>query len=167
MAGFCRIRGDAGRERRDASDADRKLPVVSTTLEQRERRDATILRLRGLGWSLRRIARDPRVRMTAMGVSKVLERLDGGNGDSGGPGGGLVLEWYRGTYVDGDPVATEFFTTHKARMRQLERAWAVERFGCTFDELDMVAGTALRQEAGRQAAAELAKVARKSSTSSP
>lgn len=132
------------------------------TLEQRERRDATILRLRGLGWSLRRIARDPRVRMTAMGVSKVLERLDGGNGD--GPGGGLVLDWYRGAYVDGDPVAKEYFETYKARVKQLMAAAAREHHGRDLDDLNIVERQALRQEAGERAAAELAKVARKSST---
>ncbi|GAB3216780.1 hypothetical protein GCM10027535_03050 [Mycolicibacterium hippocampi] len=130
--------------------------------EARRRRDETVVRLHGLGWSLRRIARDPRVRLASPSAVRNILRQAGvaGPDEAQGPGDGLVLDWYRGAYVDGDPVAAEFFTTYKARMRQLQRAWAVERFGCTFDELDVEAGTALRQEAGGQAAAELAKVAR-------
>ncbi|BCP05888.1 hypothetical protein MINTM019_33440 [Mycobacterium paraintracellulare] len=111
-------------------------------------------RLRGLGWSLRRIGRDPRVRLSAQAVADVLARQDRAAPRSGDD---LVLRWYQRGVVDDDPTAKLWWETYRARMNQLMTAEA-ERLGVALDDLDVTAREALRREAGSRAEAELARL---------
>lgn len=122
--------------------------------EARRERDATVVRLRGKGWSLRRIGQDPRVRLSVQGVADVLARQD----RAPRSGEELVLCWYQRGAVDGDPTAKLYWDTYKARVRQLMVVEATN-LGVALDDIDAVTAEAIRRKAGAQAAAELAKVA--------
>lgn len=127
---------------------------MAISVETRREREAQVMRLRGLGWSLRRIGRDPRVQLSPQAVSDVLAR----RAAAPRPGDDLPLRWYQRGVVDGDPVALKFFNTYKERTAQLMAA-AADHLGVALDDLDCVAREGLRRQAGAQAAAELAAVA--------
>lgn len=122
--------------------------------EVRQRRDATIVRLRRQGWSLRRIGADPRVRMTHVGVQKVLDRMERMEDD---PADGQVdvLLLYRAAYYEKDPAAIRGWGRYTKRAAELMTGWALQRHGCSLEDLDWTARQQLRTEANEKALAEL------------
>jgi hypothetical protein len=109
----------------------------------------TILRLREAGWTLRRIGRDSRVRMSPEGVRRVLERMS----DESDGQVDLLLLW-RAARV-GDPAAVRGWDRYKARTTELMCQWALERHGVPVDELNHIAHQGLRSKAADAALAEL------------
>lgn len=119
-------------------------------------REARIIRLRARGWTLRRIARDPRVRMTHQGVAAVLRRYERAAAAADADRGVVDrLALYRGAYVERDPAAIAAWERMKTRTAELMEAWAVQRHGRPLDDLDLFARQDLRAAAVEAATAEL------------
>jgi hypothetical protein len=117
------------------------------------RRNATIVRLRGLGWSLRRIAADRRVQMSHVGVQRVLDWVEATSDGSDGEVDALLL--YRGAFVEQRPVAVAAWGQYARRADVLMADWTRDRHGMDLPELGFYARTKLRAETNAQAIAEL------------
>lgn len=92
-------------------------------------RDRLIRNLHRRGWSLRRIAQHPRVRLSHSGVAKVLDRLERRTTDRLS-----ALELWRWSLRD--PKAAEWFRRFQLRRAELAAKLAWEQHGVELDDLD-------------------------------
>jgi hypothetical protein len=85
---------------------------------------------------------------------KVLDRMERMEDD---PADGQVdvLLLYRAAYYEKDPAAIRGWGRYTKRAAELMTGWALQRHGCSLEDLDWTARQQLRTEANEKALAEL------------
>lgn len=66
-----------------------------------------------------------------------------------------VLLLYRAAYYEKDPAAIRGWGRYTKRAAELMTGWALQRHGCSLEDLDWTARQQLRTEANEKALAEL------------
>lgn len=112
-----------------------------------------IVQLRDQGWTLRRIGADHRVRMSHVGVQKVLDRTAANFDDDGYP----LLDLWRAARGGKDELATSAMNLYRRLVDERRGELAMQRYGLDLVDLDFGADRELRKEAGDQVYDELSR----------